>query len=257
MNLLRWGMLGAIAGMAAGWLGGGVPMPEETERANPEETGMVTVPRRPIRRADPGLRSVEECRAALSEAAAGGLHPLLRNAKRDIGLRRWVELDPDDALREILRDPGGKMAKDLLIAWIEVDPARAMDALHEAGPAAMRQVAKEMFVKLLVRDPELAISELKSDRWNESGLTSWNDKAFKASVYEQWMAVDQSSATGELRRMIQKGGWETEPGAVRALFTGWMRRPPALSSPRRRSPLRPRSARLLPSGKCRRPIWRS
>lgn len=222
MSLMRWSTFGAVAGMAAGWLGSEVSQPEETVRIVHEETEVVNLPRRPVRRGEAGLRSVEECRAALAEAAAGDLHPLLRNSKRDAALRRWLELDPDDALKEILGDPGGKTAKDLLLSWIEVDPVRAMDALHAAGPAAMRQVAKEMFVKLLARDPNLAISELKSDRWNEAGMT-WNDDRFKASVYEQWMTVDPPSATGELRRMFQKGGWETNLDATRSLFVGWAR----------------------------------
>lgn len=221
MSLLRWSSLGAIAGMLAGWLADEVSKPVETSQVVSEETEVVT-PRRPIRRVDPRLSSVEACRAALAEAAAGKLHPLLRHSKRDAALRRWLELDPDDALKEILADPGGTTAKDLLLAWIEVDPVRAMDAMHEVGPAVMRPVAQEMFVKLLVWDPELAMSELRSDRWNAGAMT-WNDDRFKASVYEQWMAVDLPSATGELRRMFQKGGWETNLDATRALFAGWSR----------------------------------
>lgn len=223
MSLMRWGTMGAVIGTAAGWLGSEVSKRKETApRPLADETKLMPMRWRPVRRVDPGLRSVEECRAALAEASAGDMHPLLRNSKRDAALRRWVELDPDNALKEILGGPGGKTAKDLLLSWVEVNPVSAMDALHRAGPEAMRQVGKEMFLKLLAHDADLTISELKSDRWNEQGMT-WNDEGFKASVHEQWMSVDAPSATSELRRMFQKGDWESHLDATRSMFIGWAR----------------------------------
>ena len=221
MNRLQGSFLGAIAGLAAGWLSVEIAKSEKRDRIAPEESEVTALPRRPIRRTAALPRSVEECRAALSDAEKDP-NPLARNSKRDAALRRWLELDPDDAMREVLKDPGGKISGDLLISWIQMDPARAMEVLRQAGPAAMRQVGREMFALLMARDPAMAISELDKGHWNEGGEKRIDDR-FKADVYQQWMIADPQAATGELRRMFQQGGWETNLDATRALCVGWAR----------------------------------
>ena len=141
------------------------------------------------------LTTVDDCRAALNEPdVLMGVHPLVVSTFRDRALRRWIDLDPADALAYAEDELRGKyrrsLANDLFRVWLDLDVESAMDALAKASPALVDAAVPKFLEQLAQIDPKRAFEETQGPKWRLTG----NDAAAVNRILAIWARQDPEEA---------------------------------------------------------------
>ena len=158
------------------------------------------------------------------------MHPLLLGAMRDRILRRWLEIDAEDALVFAESSSGGYVAADLVRVWVDMDQESALDALAQASPGLLAKVRWQFASHLAQIDPRRALTAL--DRIPFVGTASDSDE-MAAGVYRIWAETDPEAAAKAVTDSVSKWGersplqlvaktWAaSDPQAAWDFFTTW------------------------------------
>lgn len=258
MNAVRhpaWVCVVLLAGVAGGWgiggfytrvdsgpISGALPQAPPRPPGSPANRG-VSLPVSDQTRHDwqTGLETAADCRKLVESLRATPRqdHPLYTSALRDYALRRWLELDPEDAL-SFAEKAGGQwyestLAGDLFRLWVGLDADSALLAFAQASPATVVTARTDFFTKLAESDPRRAVQEMLNSRfrpstqvvtpeWEQTGLavfTLWAEKEPQAAA-ERLQKIDAGQYRSVLfsvaetwARRDPKAAWEffkPEPG---------------------------------------------
>lgn len=246
MNAVRhpaWMCVVLLAGVASGWgIGGfynrvdsgptsagppqGPPLPP-----GPLPNRGVSLPVSDQTRHDwqASLETAADCRKLVESLRATPRHdhPLFASALRDYALRRWLELDPEDAL-SFAEKAGGRwyestLAGDLFRLWVGLDADSALQAFAQASPATVMAARRDFFTKLAENDPRRAVEEMESPRWRTAARIvnpEWEQTGL--AVYTLWAEKEPQAAAERLQK-INAGQYR---GVLAAVAETWARRDP-------------------------------
>lgn len=229
-----------LVGLAGGWGFGGffkraasIPASAGTHPAQPRPPTPLThrgastpISNQTLHDWQSGLETAADCRRLVESLrdTPRSDHPLFTSALRDYALRRWLELDPEDAL-SFAEKAGGQwygstLAGDLFRLWVGLDPESALKAYAQASPATILAARRDFFTKLAESDPQRAVEEMENPRWNFS-QQEWDQSS--VLVYTLWAEKDPEAAAERVQKSNSRpfGSY-----VVAAVAETWARRDP-------------------------------
>jgi hypothetical protein len=226
-----WGIGGFIQRVAARQAGAGTlqaPPRPPASLANRGATAPVSDQTRHDWQA--GLETAADCRRLVESLRDTPRtdHPLFTSALRDYALRRWLELDPEDALA-FAEKAGGRwhespLAGDLFRLWVGLDADSALNAFAQASPATVMAARRDFFTKLAEIDPRRAVEVMENPRWN-SAIAEWDQTSER--VYSLWAEKEPEAAAERVLAIdVTINSGHAKSRAVQTVAETWARRDP-------------------------------